>query len=451
MNAKEWLAAKSPYPMFDYLGRTVSPRKLRLFGIACCRRIWSIMTYDKCRDAVMLAERYVEGKVSRKEITRMSDQLRGEYLEMRNPMNSEDKESQVKKWCLYAANNVLQDDDSYLRDARIRAGDPDLLWVWKAVNAAVENYHFEQVKDPPTKNKKLYAEELAQANLLREVLGNPLSPIQFDKSWRSANVKKLAQNIYEKQKYDQMSLLAAPLKKAGCTEKDILDHCCGKEPHVCGCWVLDLILGNSAFRAPPSDDEKESKAGSRRITAKEAGYDFDRLRYNMVQAARRTFKTFRDQQPGEQFYAFALTTDDDATGAQPAANTEESFQRAVAQYAASGSKVDAGYLRFSPDEWAYEGAEGNTAEWGKIWEMNGILSDEAPVRESKMKSLETMILALKDLDKEGFFGRGAQREAITLMIWISGSAQAERWQSKSVKALNPIKVQKKFRAEWPSS
>ncbi len=64
----EWLVAKIPYPMFDFLGRTVSPRKLRLFGIACCRRLRSLMANDECREAVVLAERLVEGEVAPKKL-----------------------------------------------------------------------------------------------------------------------------------------------------------------------------------------------------------------------------------------------------------------------------------------------------------------------------------------------------------------------------------------------
>jgi hypothetical protein len=55
-----------------------------------------------------------------------------------------------------------------------------------------------------------------------------------------------------------------------------------------------------------------------------------------------------------------------------------------------------------------------------------------------------MIQCLADLDGEGFFGRNAEREHITLMIWITDSSLAEEWWAKSVKQLNPATVYDSF-------
>jgi hypothetical protein len=37
MTEAEWLAAKHPEAMLDFLGRKATQRKLRLFGAACAR------------------------------------------------------------------------------------------------------------------------------------------------------------------------------------------------------------------------------------------------------------------------------------------------------------------------------------------------------------------------------------------------------------------------------
>lgn len=69
--AKQWLAATSPYLMFQYLdnlGRKVSPRKLRLFGIACCRRLEGLTADDECARAVLLAAQMVNGAASPEEV-----------------------------------------------------------------------------------------------------------------------------------------------------------------------------------------------------------------------------------------------------------------------------------------------------------------------------------------------------------------------------------------------
>jgi len=60
---------------------------------------------------------------------------------------------------------------------------------------------------------------------------------------------------------------------------------------------------------------------------------------------------------------------------------------------------------------------------------------------------DAMILALGDLDSEGGFGSGAEREKVTLLIWITDSSEAEEWWIKSVKELNPPVVYERFLAE----
>jgi hypothetical protein len=58
MTEAEWLACKEPQPMLAYLkgiseregpsGRALR-RKLRLFAVACCRRVWERVEWPDCR------------------------------------------------------------------------------------------------------------------------------------------------------------------------------------------------------------------------------------------------------------------------------------------------------------------------------------------------------------------------------------------------------------------
>jgi hypothetical protein len=82
-----------------------------------------------------------------------------------------------------------------------------------------------------------------QAQLLRDIFGNPFRPITIDPSWLTSTVNALAQTIYHDRTFDQMPGLADALEKAGCANQRILAHCRGPGPHVRGCWALDLLLG----------------------------------------------------------------------------------------------------------------------------------------------------------------------------------------------------------------
>ncbi len=146
---------------------------------------------------------------------------------------------------------------------------------------------------------------LAQASLLRDIVGNPWRPARLPRAfkrhgsrleqqphpwltWREGTVVRLAQEIYDGRHFDRLPILADALEEAGCDNAEVLAHCrecrrwrpcaacfqaramysedarragidraeikcnaaCpGWTPedavHVRGCWMLDLLLGKS--------------------------------------------------------------------------------------------------------------------------------------------------------------------------------------------------------------
>src|SRR5262245_31389309 len=66
MTEEEWLAAGDSWDLLRFLkdevfyGRTLSPRKRRLFSCACVRLIWSALDDERSRQVVEVAERYAD-------------------------------------------------------------------------------------------------------------------------------------------------------------------------------------------------------------------------------------------------------------------------------------------------------------------------------------------------------------------------------------------------------
>jgi hypothetical protein len=91
-------------------------------------------------------------------------------------------------------------------------------------------------------------ERAKQAHLLHDIFGNPFRPVTIDPArlhWNDATVPKIAQSIYDARRFADLPILADALEDAGCADAAILEHCRSGGEHVRGCWVVDLLLGNS--------------------------------------------------------------------------------------------------------------------------------------------------------------------------------------------------------------
>ncbi|MCI0703924.1 MAG: hypothetical protein L0241_22935 [Planctomycetia bacterium] len=215
MTEEEWLTCDNPKHLLRHLGCTCSERKRRLFGCACCRRVWHLIADDRSRAAVAVAEKFTDGGCNSSELAEAEVQASAAY---EDPKNSGPPYT-ARYTAAACLCGVMKKPD--------------------AVQAALGCVSATQM------TKVLWAtEQVAQCNLVREIFGNPFRPVVFSSSWRTDTALTLARQMYESREFSAMPILADALQDAGCDNEDILSHCRdANQVHVRGCWVVDLVLG----------------------------------------------------------------------------------------------------------------------------------------------------------------------------------------------------------------
>jgi hypothetical protein len=212
--------------MLEFLHGRTSDRKLRLFAVACCRRLAHFP--GDAGAALAVAERFADRlatdadrSAARKDAQRAA-QGRGVTRAPTAP-----------KWERRAASAV------YYAAAR-DAGEA----AWNARQLVVESLIWWAggygVCDARAVQE---GEHRPHAELARDIFGNPFRPVAADAGWRASTVIGLARQVYELGDFSPMPVLADALQDAGCDDGDVLNHCRGDGPHVRGCWVVDLVPG----------------------------------------------------------------------------------------------------------------------------------------------------------------------------------------------------------------
>jgi hypothetical protein len=153
--------------------------------------------------------------------------------------------------------------------------------------------------------------------------------------------------------------------------------------------------------------------------------------------------------PEEDFYAFALYTDDGAMTVCPAANSEQGHQQAAAE-SGETDPDELRYWRWATAEWPCkaDGEDQFQAAYDLLNPDDRDDDDDEAFEELMVRLLDAMTDALGDLDEEGFFGTGAARDRVTLFVTISDSDLAEETENESAERLNPTSVFNRFAARW---
>ena len=252
MTKAEWLACEDPSRMLEYAKGCISDRKLRLFACACVRQIWGLLTDERGKQAVLAGEYYADGLITKAELTVAKDAAGG----------AAGGAARDAAWV------AVWDAASAAARAAVSAA------VWSATGGVARNAARDAAWDAARD-----AARSKQADLLRDITGNPWQSVRIPRQLITADILSLAQAAYDNISDDgsldsvRSAILADALEEAGCAEGRILLHlrsvceycegdgcfrvprlgcvacrrCNGTgrmgSPHVRGCWALDLVLG----------------------------------------------------------------------------------------------------------------------------------------------------------------------------------------------------------------
>ena len=241
MTEAEWLSCPDPMAMLASLPASVSERKLRLFALACCRRLPAHLADAPGRAVLETAERFADGEASAKGLLAVAFRVEGldeSAAETTPPppwwqtvhaaLGPPQAVSALAARVATAVFNEAND-----RQAVLRAPPHQEIEVsratWAAAVAAGER------------------ERALQCAMLRDLVGHGAGPL--DPGWLTPQVMLLARAAYLERilpsgELDpaRLAVLADALEEAGCTDRATLDHLRDPGPHIRGCWALDLVL-----------------------------------------------------------------------------------------------------------------------------------------------------------------------------------------------------------------
>jgi hypothetical protein len=203
MTEHDWLACADPYPMVGWASGKVSARKLRLFACACVRRVWHLLPDHGSRRVVETVEAFVDGRARKKDMA---------AARAAAPARSTDR---ISDW--YAKAAVC---------CAAPQADACAVDTSRAILFAQRN------------QKDAAAERRHQAELVREIIGNPFRRVRITDGW-PVEVCQLADSLYTGQ--DCAFALHDALLESGFTA--VAEHFRDPQrPHPRGCWLVDLIL-----------------------------------------------------------------------------------------------------------------------------------------------------------------------------------------------------------------
>jgi hypothetical protein len=309
MTDQDWLQSDDPAAMLECVTfhkrqvgwGCVSDRKLRLFAVACCRQVWHLLTDERSRRAVEVAERYADGDGGG---TSVMHRAREEAW-MGKDMHDNQPWALALSCCHHQAYTAAQDCRAVATNGRLippatqaallreivgnpfrRQEEKRLImegrWVTKQVFSLAEAAYAERIDNTAAIAETMKGIETLNFIMARCYSDSAYRGYQANLDQHHNRLKVLQETPNGTLDHARLAVLSDALEEAGCDDADVLNHLRGKEQcpglpgrrcmfgmlnvdtidpnercptckgkqwidlrgsHVRGCWALDLVLG----------------------------------------------------------------------------------------------------------------------------------------------------------------------------------------------------------------
>lgn len=174
-----------------------------------------------------------------------------------------------------------------------------------------------------------------------------------------------------------------------------------------------------------------------------------RIRSAIREAARAAWTALRDERPAEDFYYFGLWTTALAHRPVPTACSIQGLHRAVDGARTQGLRLNEDDLRWRVNDSPYDQyGDELFAGLEPLFDAVGDAYDRP--HKVNQALLDAMIGGLAELDAEGFFGTGTEREAVVLNVTLPAH-ELPADALESARRLNPPGALVRYAAELASA
>jgi len=250
MTEAEWASGRDFDTMYTAAVGRATPRKARLWMVACCR-LEAGQFFDPAMSATLeAAERCAEDPAVEAALTGITDRMHAGQ-----PAGSPPDSPEGELWrVLVGAAGLANGEPHQPADGQ----------VYGSARAAVANAVFACLIRRPVEHAPLCAQAVvtagrlargdeaagtSAAHLLRCIFANPFRPVSIDPVWLTSTVVALANGIYQDHAFDRMPILADALQDAGCDNEGMLTHCRSEGVHVPGVLGSGFAAGEGISHA----------------------------------------------------------------------------------------------------------------------------------------------------------------------------------------------------------